>query len=63
MFGDTGYIKKELFEELYSGGLKLVTGIKKGMKDVLIPLFEKNFTSKALNRRNRFCSTQGQTRA
>ncbi|CAL7959664.1 hypothetical protein MIDIC_50058 [Alphaproteobacteria bacterium] len=41
LFVDTGYIKKKLFEELYSRGLKLVTGIKKGMKNVLIPFLKK----------------------
>ena len=41
LFGDTGYIKQELFNELHQRGLKLVTGIKKGMKNKLIPIFEK----------------------
>ncbi len=40
-FGDKGYIKQELFDDLYSKGLKLVTGIKKKMKNKLMPLFEK----------------------
>lgn len=41
LFADKGYIKKELFSQLYAKGLKLVTGIKKGMKNQLFPLFEK----------------------
>lgn len=41
LFGDKGYIKKALFQDLYARGLKLVTGIKKGMKNHLIPLHEK----------------------
>lgn len=41
LFGDKGYIKQELFDDLYARGLKLVTGIKKGMKNKLIPIFEK----------------------
>jgi hypothetical protein len=41
LFGDKGYIKQELFEALYNRGLKLVTGIKKGMKNKLMILFEK----------------------
>jgi hypothetical protein len=41
LFGDKGYIKQELFDDLYSKGIKLVTGIKKKMKNKLMPLFEK----------------------
>ncbi len=41
LFGDKGYIKKELFEKLLDRGLKLVTKIKKGMKNALISLKEK----------------------
>jgi hypothetical protein len=41
LFGDKGYIKQELFDELYTKGLKLVTGLKKGMKNKLMPLMEK----------------------
>lgn len=41
LFGDKGYIKKELFEKLFDRGLKLVTKVKKGMKNVLISLKEK----------------------
>ncbi len=41
LFGDKGYIKKELFAELHARGLKLVTGIKKGMQNKLMPIFEK----------------------
>ena len=41
LFGDKGYIKQELFDELYDKGLKLVTGIKKKMKNKLMPLMEK----------------------
>ena len=41
LFGDKGYIKQELFDDLYNKGIKLVTGIKKKMKNKLMPLFEK----------------------
>lgn len=41
LFGDKGYIKKELFQELFNRGLKLVTKVKKGMKNTLISLHEK----------------------
>ncbi len=41
LFGDKGYISKELFLKLYKRGLKLVTGLKKTMKNILQPLHEK----------------------
>ncbi len=41
LFGDKGYIKKELFEKLFDRGLKLITKVKKGMKNALISLKEK----------------------
>ena len=41
LFGDKGYIKKDLFLELFDRGLKLVTKVKKGMKNMLMSLNEK----------------------
>jgi len=41
MFGDKGYIKKELFEQLLSQGLQLVTPLKSNMKNKLIPMSDK----------------------
>jgi hypothetical protein len=41
LFGDKGYISQSLFEELYETGVKLVTRIKKNMKNSLMPVFEK----------------------
>lgn len=41
MFGDKGYICKKLFLKLYRRGLKLVTGIKKNMKNILMDWNEK----------------------
>jgi hypothetical protein len=41
LFGDKGYISKDLFLELYKKGIKFVTGLKKGMKNVLMDLKEK----------------------
>jgi len=41
LFGDKGYISKELFLKLYRRGLKLVTGIKKNMKNILMDWNEK----------------------
>lgn len=38
---DKGYISKELFKELYARGLKILTGIRKTMKNILLPLHEK----------------------
>lgn len=41
LFGDKGYISKELFLKLYKRGLKLVTGLKRSMQNILQPLHEK----------------------
>jgi Transposase DDE domain len=41
MFGDKGYIKKELFEQLLSQGLQLITPLKSNMKNKLIPMSDK----------------------
>lgn len=41
LFGDKGYISQSLFEELFANGLQLITGIKKNMKNKLVPLFDK----------------------
>ena len=41
LFGDKGYISEKLFLALYRRGLKLVTGIKKNMKNKLMILHEK----------------------
>lgn len=41
MFGDKGYIKKELFEKLFDKGLQLITKIKKNMKSKLMPILDK----------------------
>lgn len=41
LFGDKGYISQELFESLYQKGIALVTGIKKNMKNKLMPILDK----------------------
>ena len=41
MFGDKGYIKKELFEQLLNRGLHLITPLKSNMKNKLIPMSDK----------------------
>lgn len=41
LFGDKGYISQTLFEKLLERGLKLVTGLKKNMKNKLLELFDK----------------------
>lgn len=38
---DKGYLSKSLFNTLYARGLKLLTGIRKMMKNYLLPLHEK----------------------
>ena len=41
LFADKGYIGKELFTKLWRGGLHLITGIRKTMKNYLMPWFDK----------------------
>lgn len=41
LFADKGYIGKELFTKLWRKGLHLVTGIRKTMKNYLMPWFDK----------------------
>jgi IS5 family transposase len=41
MFGDKGYIKKELFEQLLNQGLQLITPLKSNMKNKLILMDDK----------------------
>lgn len=41
LFGDRGYISKDLFAALWSQDVRLITGIKKNMKNKLLPLMDK----------------------
>lgn len=41
LFGDKGYISQDLFERLYSRGVKLITHVRKNMKNKLIAIEEK----------------------
>lgn len=41
LFGDKGYISQPLFERLYKRGIKLITKLKKNMKNKLVVLEEK----------------------
>jgi hypothetical protein len=41
LYGDKGYISKELFEALFVRGLELITKVKKNMKNRLISEFDK----------------------
>lgn len=41
LFGDKGYVSQPLFETLYNEGVQLVTKLKRGMKNRLMPLFDK----------------------
>ena len=41
LFGDKGYIDKELFESLFNRGLQLITGIRKNMKNKLLSVVDK----------------------
>jgi hypothetical protein len=41
LFGDRGYISKDLFTQLWEQGLQLITKIKKNMKNKLMPMLDK----------------------
>jgi hypothetical protein len=41
LFGDKGYINQLLGEKLFDGGLQLITGIRKNMKNKLLTLMDK----------------------
>lgn len=41
LYGDKGYVSKKLSEVLFDKGIHLVTGIRKNMKNTLMPLFDK----------------------
>lgn len=41
LYGDKGYISKKLTEVLFDDGIHLVSGIRKNMKNTLMPLFDK----------------------
>lgn len=45
-YADKGYISKSLFSRLYSKGLILITGIKRNMKNYLMPMLDKLFLRK-----------------
>ena len=36
LFGDRGYISKDLFEQLFIDGVHLITRLKKGLKNALM---------------------------
>ena len=40
-FGDKGYICKPLFQELWQQGIQIITGIRRNMKNYLIPVMDK----------------------
>lgn len=41
LFGDKGYVSKELFENLFFNGIQLITGIKNNMKNQLMSMHDK----------------------
>lgn len=45
-FADKGYISKSLFTKLYTRGLQLITGVRKDMKNHLMPILDKLFLRK-----------------
>lgn len=41
LYGDKGYVSKKLTDLLFDDGIHLVTGIRKNMKNCLMPLYDK----------------------
>jgi hypothetical protein len=41
LYADKGYISKSLFADLWREGLQLITGIRKNMRNYLMPVFDK----------------------
>ncbi len=41
VFADKGYISKDLFAEFFQESIQLITGIRKNMKNRLMPLMDK----------------------
>jgi transposase len=41
LFGDRGYLGQELFEQLWTEGLQLITKLKRNMKNKLMPVLDK----------------------
>lgn len=41
VYADKGYISKKLFDRIYSTGLQIITGIKRNMKNYLMPILDK----------------------
>lgn len=48
-YGDKGYLSRELFFRLYHKGLVLITGIKRNMKNYLIPIIDKIMLKKTFH--------------
>ena len=46
LFGDKGYISQKLTKSLKESGLELITGLKKNMKERLLPLIDKIYLRK-----------------
>lgn len=46
MYGDKGYISKEIFTDLFNSGLRLFTGIRKDMKNHLLEFYDKSMLRK-----------------
>lgn len=41
LIGDKGYLSKKLFQELFEGGVTLITKVKKNMKNCLMKMADK----------------------
>lgn len=41
LFGDKGYLSKKMFEKLWCKGIKMITKIRKNMKNILMGMEDK----------------------
>jgi hypothetical protein len=41
LYADKGYVSKKLSEILFSNGIHFITGVRKNMKNILMPLYDK----------------------
>ena len=48
IFGDKAYLSQKLFEQLYVKGLRIITGIRRNMRNILLPLEDKNSSAKTI---------------
>lgn len=56
-YADKGYVGKDIFSQLWENGLHLITGIRKNMKQFLMPYIDKIMLRKRFDFRSSLCKT------